>query len=149
MVTLFITGRLKDILVLSNGEKVPPADMEMAIALDALFEQVMVIGEGRSCLSALVVLSADLWTGLAQDYGLDPDREPASLDDPRLHKDLLKRIREALRDFPGYAKIRRISLTLELWSVDNGMLTPTLKVKRAEVLRRHEKAVALMYAGEV
>ena len=145
---IYITGRIKDILVLSNGEKVPPADMEMAITLGPLFEQVLVVGEGRSYLSALVVLSADLWPGLTLEYGLDPERE-ASLDDPRLHKDLLKRIREALRDFPGYAKIRRISLTLEPWSVDNGMLTPTLKVKRAEVLRRHEKAVARMYDGEV
>jgi hypothetical protein len=41
-------GRIKDILVLSNGEKVPPGDMEMAIGLDPLFEQVLVVGEGRS-----------------------------------------------------------------------------------------------------
>ncbi len=44
---LYITGRIKEIIVLGNGEKVPPADMEMAIALDPLFDQVMVIGEGR------------------------------------------------------------------------------------------------------
>ena len=87
---VYITGRIKDILVLSNGEKVPPADMEMAISLDPLFEQVMVVGEGRSFLSALVVLSADLWTGLAREYGLDPEN-PGSLEDPRLVKDMLKR----------------------------------------------------------
>ena len=69
---VYITGRIKDILVLSNGEKVPPADMEMAISLDPLFEQVLVVGEGRSFLSALVVLSADLWVGLAQEYGARP-----------------------------------------------------------------------------
>jgi long-chain acyl-CoA synthetase len=144
---IYITGRIKDILVLSNGEKVPPADMEMAIALDPLFEQVLVVGEGRSHLSALVVLSADLWPGLALEYGLDPEREQ-SLDDPRLHKDMLRRIREALRDFPGYAKIRRVTLSLEPWSVDNGLLTPTLKVKRREVLGRYAEQVERMYAGE-
>ncbi len=144
---IYITGRIKDILVLSNGEKVPPADMEMAIALDPLFEQVLVVGEGRSFLSALVVLSADLWPGLAMEYGLDPEVEK-SLDDPRLHKELLRRIREALRDFPGYAKIRRLTLTLEPWSVDNGLMTPTLKVKRAQVLSRYAEQVELMYAGD-
>jgi long-chain acyl-CoA synthetase len=144
---IYITGRIKDILVLSNGEKVPPADMEMAIALDPLFEQVLVVGEGRSHLSALVVLSADLWPGLALEYGLDAEREQ-SLDDPRLHKDMLRRIREALRDFPGYAKIRRVTLSLEPWSVDNGLLTPTLKVKRREVLGRYAEQVERMYAGE-
>jgi long-chain acyl-CoA synthetase len=144
---IYITGRIKDILVLSNGEKVSPADMEMAIALDPVFEQVLVVGEGRSFLSALVVLSPDLWPGLALEYGLDPEREP-SLDDPRLHKEMLRRVREALRDFPGYAKIRRVTLTLAPWSVDNGLMTPTLKVKRAEVLRRFADPVERMYAGD-
>jgi long-chain acyl-CoA synthetase len=144
---IYITGRIKDILVLSNGEKVPPADMEMAITLDPLVEQVQVVGEGRPFLTALVVLAADLWPGLAIEYGLDPEREE-SLDDPRLQKEMLHRIREALRDFPGYAKIRRLSLTLESWSVDNGLMTPTLKVKRAEVLRRYAADVERMYAPE-
>jgi long-chain acyl-CoA synthetase len=144
---IYITGRIKDILILSNGEKVPPADMEMTIALDPLVEQVLVVGEGRSFLSALAVLSADLWPGLALEHGLDPEREQ-SLDDPRLHKDMLKRMREALRGFPGYAKIRRVSLTLEPWSVDNGLLTPTLKVKRADVLRRYATQVEQMYGGD-
>jgi len=142
---VYITGRIKDILVLSNGEKVPPADMEMAISLDPLFEQVMVVGEGRSFLSALVVLSADLWTGLAREYGLDPEN-PGSLEDPRLVKDMLKRIRASLGDFPGYAKIRRASLMLEPWSVDNGLLTPTLKVKRGEVIKYYRDRVERMYA---
>jgi len=52
-----ITGRLKEIIVMSTGEKVPPADMEAAILRDALFEQAMLIGEGRSYLSVLVVLN--------------------------------------------------------------------------------------------
>ena len=45
---VYITGRIKDILVLSNGEKVPPADMEAAICMDPLFDQVLVLGEGRA-----------------------------------------------------------------------------------------------------
>ncbi|MBK1732107.1 AMP-binding protein [Thiococcus pfennigii] len=141
---IYITGRIKDILVLSNGEKVPPADMEMAIALDPLIEQVLVVGEGRSFLGALVVLNADLWIGLAREYGLSPEA-PESLEDPRLVKDMLKRIRDALRDFPGYAKIRRIALLLEPWSVDNDMLTPTMKIKRKEVLKRHSDRIEGLY----
>jgi long-chain acyl-CoA synthetase len=142
---IHITGRIKDILVLSNGEKVPPGDMEMAIGLDPLFEQVLVVGEGRSFLSALLVLDADLWTGLAREYGLNPD-ERESLADPRLVKDMLKRVRAALRDFPGYAKIRRATLLLEPWTIDNGLMTPTMKVKRGQVLQHHGEEVERMYA---
>lgn len=141
---IYLTGRLKDILVLSNGEKVPPADLEMAIAMDPLFDQALVLGEGHSYLTALLVLNADLWVGLAREYGLDPNH-PASLQDAQLHKDILKRVRLALRDFPGYAKIRRTTLTLEPWSVENGLLTPTLKVKRIKVMERYQEAIEAMY----
>lgn len=142
---IYITGRIKDILVLSNGEKVPPGDMEISIGLDPLFEQVLVVGEGRSFLSALLVINADLWTSLAREYGLNPGA-PESLADPRLVKDMLKRIRETLRDFPGYAKIRRATLMLEPWTVDNGLMTPTLKVKRTQVLKHYGEQVESMYS---
>ena len=102
-------------------------------------------GEGRSFLSALLVLDADLWTGLAREYGLAAEK-PDSLSDPRLVKDMLKRIRLALRDFPGYAKIRRATLMLEPWTVDNGLMTPTLKVKRQQVLKHYGDQVERMYS---
>ncbi|MES9963941.1 MAG: long-chain fatty acid--CoA ligase [Candidatus Sedimenticola sp. 20ELBAFRAG] len=143
---IYITGRIKDILVLSNGEKVPPGDMEMAIVLNPLIEQVMVVGEGRPYLTALVVLAGDFWPGLAQECGLDP-MSPQSLNDPKVLSSVMRHINDALRDFPGYAKIRRVTLLLEPWSVDNGLLTPTMKVKRAKVLERYQQQIDAMYDG--
>ncbi|MCU7848634.1 MAG: long-chain fatty acid--CoA ligase [Candidatus Thiodiazotropha sp. (ex Lucinoma kastoroae)] len=141
---IHITGRIKDILVLSNGEKIPPSDMEMAIALDPLVEQVMVVGEGKPYLGALVVLNPDLWSSFAEEFDLDPSQQ-ASLDDERLQNAVLKRIRMALRDFPGYAKIRRIGLLLEPWTIDNGLMTPTMKIKRPKVLENCKKMVESLY----
>jgi long-chain acyl-CoA synthetase len=141
---IHITGRIKDILVLSNGEKFPPADMEMAIALDPLIEQVMVVGEGKPYLGALVVLNAELWNGVAIEYDLDPSSE-ASLRDPRLESEVLKRIRSKLKDFPGYAKIRRVALLLEPWTIENDLLTPTMKVKRQKVLAHYSEAIDSLY----
>ncbi|MES9813699.1 MAG: long-chain fatty acid--CoA ligase [Candidatus Thiodiazotropha sp.] len=141
---IYITGRIKDILVLSNGEKIPPADMEMAITLDPLIEQIMVVGEGKPYLGALVVLNPDLWSGLADEYGLDPSQS-ASLEHERLQNALLKRIRLALRDFPGYAKIRRVALLLEPWTIENGLMTPTMKIKRQKVLAHCKQQVETLY----
>lgn len=139
-----ITGRLKDILVLSNGEKIPPADMESAICLDPLFEQALVVGEGRPCLAALVVLNGDLWFGFAKELGLDPfERE--SLDDDRLQKKVLSRIQAQLHDFPGYARIRRVCLDLDPWTVEDGLITPTLKTKRAKIIERYQSQIERMY----
>ncbi|WP_457676528.1 AMP-dependent synthetase/ligase [Thiolapillus sp.] len=143
---IFITGRLKDILVLSNGEKIPPADMEMAIALDPVIEQIMVVGEGRPYLTALVVLNEDNWPALAREHGLDP-ADPASLEDKKLHGDILRRIKASLKDFPGYAKIRQVRLLLEPWTIEDGLITPTLKVKRPKVLEKFADLVESMYSG--
>ena len=143
---VYITGRIKDILVLSNGEKVPPGDMETAIALDNRVDQCLVVGEGRSWLSAILVLNPDGWLGLAHRYGLDP-YAPESLKDERLRSRMVARIREQLHHFPGYAKVRRVILTLEPWSVENGLLTPTLKVKRLPVLKRFSVDIDEIYGS--
>jgi len=144
---ILITGRLKDILVLSNGEKIPPADMESAICLDPLFEQALVLGEGKPCLSALVVLNADLWFGFAKELGLDPfERE--CLADERLQKKVLSRIQVQLHNFPGYARIRRVSLSLDPWTVEDGLVTPTLKTKRTKILECCQSQVDAMYCAK-
>ncbi|HEB59473.1 MAG TPA: long-chain fatty acid--CoA ligase [Gammaproteobacteria bacterium] len=142
---IYITGRIKDILVLSNGEKVPPADMEAAITLDPWFEQAMVVGEGKPYLSALVVLNPEAWVGIARQHGLDAF-DSASLGNSKLRKSLAHKVAQLLKDFPGYAKIRRITPLLEAWSIDNGMLTPTLKIKRQVVMQNYADAIEQMYA---
>jgi len=141
---VFITGRLKDIIVLSNGEKMPPGDMEMAILADPLFEQVMVIGEGQSYLSALIVVEKEEWITLANSFVIDPYLEE-SLQNKKIHKAVQRRLADALHDFPGYAKIRKVHLMLEPWTVDNGLMTPTLKVKRPKVMAAYEKEIAALY----
>jgi long-chain acyl-CoA synthetase len=142
---IYITGRIKDILVLSNGEKVPPGDMELAIANDSLFEQVMVVGEGQSFLAALIVLNAEEWPAFAQQHGLDP-MERASLASKKVSKPILLKIRAALHNFPTYAKIRQVYLTLEPWTIDNDLMTPTMKIKRPKVLEHLKDAVADIYS---
>ncbi|OOZ02761.1 AMP-dependent synthetase/ligase [Solemya velum gill symbiont] len=139
---IFITGRLKDILVLSNGEKIPPAEMESAINMDSMFDQVMVIGEGESYLTALAVVDEAFWTVSAP--GKPYTKE--ALNQKEVVSDALKRMRNALHDFPGYAKVRRVVLLSEPWGIDNGMMTPTLKVKRQSVLEHYVDDVKSMYS---
>jgi long-chain acyl-CoA synthetase len=139
-----ITGRLKEIIVLSNGEKVPPADMENAISRDRLFDQVMVVGEGRSTLVLLAVLNREQWLLFAQQVGVRADM-PESLHDSRVERQILQRVAEQIKEFPGYAKVRRAVLSLEPWSIENGLQTPTMKLKRARVVAHYEKEIAQIY----
>jgi long-chain acyl-CoA synthetase len=141
-----ITGRLKEIIVMSNGEKIPPADMEAAILRDPLFEQVMLVGEGHSYLSVLVVLNPSGWENVSTQHNLDPELRHL-LQDDKVEEILLNRIVHQIREFPGYAKIHRVALVPEPWTVENGMLTPTLKLKRAQVLDRYKDEVSRLYEG--
>jgi long-chain acyl-CoA synthetase len=63
---VYITGRIKEIIVMSNGEKIPPNDMELAILHDPLFDQVMIFGEARPYLVALAVLNPEVWLHFAR-----------------------------------------------------------------------------------
>ncbi len=142
--TVYITGRIKDILIMSNGEKIPPVDMEQAITLEQEFEQALIVGEGKSYLSALVVLNGETWPQLAQQHGLDP-LNPESLINKKLMSAILKKIATTLHDFPGYAKVRRVSLSLQPWTIEDGLVTPTLKIKRALVVDKFKKKIGSMY----
>jgi long-chain acyl-CoA synthetase len=141
-----ITGRLKEIIVMSTGEKVPPADMEAAILRDPLFEQVMLVGEGRAYLGALVVLNSRNWESIAERYNLDPDWHRL-LGNQKLEEILVQRIGYQIKEFPGYARLYRVALAQEPWTVENGMLTPTLKLRRGHVLERYKAEIARLYEG--
>lgn len=143
---IFITGRVKEIIVLSNGEKIPPTDMEAAILTDPLFEQVMIVGEGKAYLSLLAVVNRERWEQAAKERDL-PGTWPASLHLPQARAFALTRVAQKMKAFPGYAKIRRAALLSEPWSVDNGLLTPTLKLKRNVVQERYQHEIEVMYEG--
>ncbi|MEE9342196.1 MAG: long-chain fatty acid--CoA ligase [Gammaproteobacteria bacterium] len=141
---LYITGRLKEIIVLATGEKVPPADMQMAICEDTLFEQVMVIGDNRPYLSALVVLNAEQWPDFARQAGVDPS-DLSTCNQETIINLLQARISDQVSHFPGYAEIKKIHCSLEPWTIENGLLTPTLKLKRKVVHEGFSKEIDLLY----
>ena len=137
-----ITGRIKDIIVLSNGEKVSPGDMEAAVLRDALFEQVMLVGEGKPFLSLIAVLDRETWERVAREAGIDP----AALASDAAEKLILRRVAAQTRDFPGYAQVRKLVLCSEPWSVENGLLTPTLKTHRARIMDGNAERIAAAYS---
>ncbi|MGX9427024.1 AMP-dependent synthetase/ligase [Bradyrhizobium sp. LeoA1S1] len=132
-----ITGRIKDILVTSTGEKIAPVDLETAILADPLFEQAMVIGENRPFLAALAVLNAKAW-----------EREKARLASSGADAEtafLVKRIAEAVKAYPAYATPRAVWWTLEPWTIAAGLLTPTLKNKRPALEHRFAAEIEQIY----
>ena len=77
---------------------------------------------------------------------MDPDA-PASLEQPRVRERVLERLHELLRSFPGHAQPRAVWLTLHPWTIENGLITPTLKLKRPDIELRLAAAIRELYAG--
>ncbi|HYC47744.1 MAG TPA: long-chain fatty acid--CoA ligase [Burkholderiales bacterium] len=140
-----ITGRLKEIIVTSTGEKIAPVDVENAILRDPLFEQVMLLGEAKPYLCVVAVVNGERWQTVAAERGLPADG--AGLSDQAAEALALNRIRVQLKALPGYADVRRASLSLEPWTIENGLLTPTLKLKRAKVMEKFNAEIDRMYVG--
>ena len=140
-----ILGRIKEIIVTSTGEKVPPGDLELALMGDPLFEQAFVLGEQRPFIAAVVVMNPQVWAQLAQSLQLDP-KDPASLQAPAAVKAALARIQQAAASFPHYAVPRRVWLTLDPWTIENTMMTPTLKLKRNNLMTRFAAEIERLYA---
>jgi long-chain acyl-CoA synthetase len=143
---IVLEGRLKDIIVTSTGEKIAPVDLESAILADPVFEQVMVIGEGKPYIAALVVLNRDGWGKQVARLGLRAE-DTAGLRSPSARAWALKRIADAIRGFPAYATPRAVCLSLDPWTVDSGLITPTLKPKRPAIAARFAVEIAELYRG--
>jgi long-chain acyl-CoA synthetase len=139
-----ILGRLKEIIVTSTGEKVAPGDLELAIAVDPLFEQVYVFGDNRPFIGCIVVLGMDTWKRLAAELQLDA-AAPASLEHNAARDAVLKRIAALTRSFPYYARPRAVALSLQPWTPENGLMTPTLKLKRNNLARHFEPRIDALY----
>jgi long-chain acyl-CoA synthetase len=139
-----ISGRIKEIMVTSTGEKIAPADLELAIMSDPLFDQALVVGENRPFISAYVVLNRDLWAEVAKSLQLDP-ADPASLKTTAARQLLIARIKETTKQFPYYAVPRAVWATLDAWTVENSMMTPTLKLKRNNLHARLSAEIEAIY----
>ena len=141
-----ITGRIKEIIVTSTGEKVPPADLEAAVETDPLFAQTLAVGDDRICIALVAVVNPDEWQRLCAELKLDPE-DPKSLDSREAQQAALKRIKKAAADFPNYGVPRLVKLVREPWTIENGMLTPTLKLKPSIITRRYASDIDALYEG--
>jgi long-chain acyl-CoA synthetase len=118
--------------------------MEIALTMDPLIEQALILGEGRPYLGALLVLGSSAWEALAKEHGLDP-ADPGSLRHPTALRAVLARVQRQLQAFPAQVQIRAVHLGLTPWTVDEGLLTPTLKARREQVEARFADAIRQLY----
>lgn len=139
---LKITDRAKDIMVLDTGKNVAPQPIETALANTAHISQAMLVGEGKKFVSALLVPDFD---ALRRTLGEDlPDEKLCS--DRRVRDLIASEIEEACRDFQEHERPKKFELVPHEWTEESGELTPSLKLKRRNILSKNEDLVQKIYA---
>ena len=143
----FITGRKKELIVSSNGKKIYPSRIESLFKMEPLVSQVLLVGDKKPYLTAILTLN------LAQLQGVDgigkaPDAslgaqlqaEPVT----KAVQQVVTRVNQQLADFE---RIRRFKILEREFSIEHGELTPTMKIRRAQVLENHKELVSDLYLG--
>lgn len=145
--TLYFTERIKDLFKTANGKYVAPQMIEGLLMLDPIFEQVAVIGDGYKFISALIFPNWDILKKEAYERGLNTERSTAELaQDHEIRRLLHAHIEQAQVSIANYEMIKRFTILAEPFSMENGELTPTLKIKRNVVYKHYAQAISDMYA---
>ena len=141
---LRITGRKKDLIVTAGGKNVAPSAIEGAIATSKYISQVCVIGDRRKYLTALITLDSDNITAFAAEHGLPSEDFTELLAAPEVIDLIRSIIDEQNREFASFETIKDFRLLPE-FTIENGLLTPTLKVKRNVAMERFADVIEEMY----
>jgi long-chain acyl-CoA synthetase len=140
---LYITGRIKEQYKLENGKYVVPSPLEEELKLSPFIANVMIHGANKPYNVALVVPDQDALKRWASEAGVDLGSIEKS---DEVRKLIEKELAERSSSFKGFEKPKKFMITAEDFTTDNGLLTPTLKLKRRNVLAKYEKDLDALYS---
>jgi long-chain acyl-CoA synthetase len=143
---LYITGRIKEQYKLENGKFVFPASLEEDIRLVPYVENAMVYGENRLYNVCLIVPDFQVLKKYAKDNNL-PDDPKALVDNPQVQELIIREIQDSLKGkYGGYEIPKKFLFLHENFSVENGTLTQTMKLKRRVVVSNYQEQIDALYA---
>ena len=143
---LKITGRKKEIFKTSGGKYIVPALLENQMKQSRFIEQIIVIGEGQKMPAAIVQPNFDFlrkWAKIHHEPILQNNED--LIENPIVIERINQEIEEGNKSFGKWEMIKRFELTPEVWGIDNGLLTPTMKPKRDEIISRYKHLYNKIY----
>ena len=142
---LYITGRVKEQYKLENGKYVAPAPLEESLKLSAYIDQVMLYGFNRPHNVAVIVAAMPAVEKFAEENGISGSGE-SLLGDPLVRELFQKQLEHYGKDFKSFERPQNFALLSEEWGIDNGLLTPTLKLKREVVEDQFRSQIESLYS---
>jgi long-chain acyl-CoA synthetase len=148
--TLKIIDRLKNIFKLQQGEYVAPEKLENILIMSPFVSQIFVYGDSlKNYLVAIVFPKKEACVNFLNFIGVDCDIESVKnyYNNPKLIEEILNNLREVglANDFKGFEIIKKITLIEEPFTIENNLLTPTLKIKRNEAKNKYLETLNSLY----
>jgi long-chain acyl-CoA synthetase len=143
---LSVTGRKKELIVTSGGKKIPPDPIEQRLKLCKFVSQVMIFGDDKPYCIALFCLNMNAVEIWAFEQGKKAG--PEAVNEEAIRKEIWQHVERVNSGLASYESIKKIRILPEEFSVDNGLLTPTLKVKRGQVAKRYRELIEETYTQE-
>jgi long-chain acyl-CoA synthetase len=141
---LVISGRIKEQYKLENGRYVVPTPIEEALRVSPLITNCILYGADRPYNVVLVVPDQD---GFRQRFDFEGTEPFDTVGDPRIQRYLLQEVRALSREFRGFERPKRVAVCDQDFTVENGLLTPSLKPKRDAIVRRFQSRLDALYAS--
>ena len=142
---LFLTERIKDLFKTSNGKYIAPQMIESKMLVDMYIEQIAVIADQRKFVSALIIPNYELLEKYARNNDIAFSSREELCENKQIHDMLMKRIVESQQHLAGYEQIKRFTLLPHAFSIKNGEITNTLKIKRAVINKKYADVIDKMY----
>jgi long-chain acyl-CoA synthetase len=141
---LAITDRKKDIIVLANGKNVAPQLLESAIKASRYIKEIALIGDRQNVVTALVVPDFEALKAFAKERGLSASSPSDLTKDPEVRKLIKSEIDRYSAPFADFERVKRFTLLDHEFTLESGLLTPTLKLKRREIAQKYASEIAAM-----
>ena len=142
---LKITDRKKEMFKTSGGKYIAPAVIENQMKQSLFIEQIMVVGSGRRMPTAVIQPNVDHVIEWLKEKGIECDSLSKAIQETILKDEILKEVENHNQNFGSWEQIKKIELTPDVWSIDDGHLTPTMKLKRKVVTEKYKDLIEKMY----
>ena len=145
---LTITDRKKNLLILSNGKNVAPQPIENQLKQSPYISEIMLLGDQRRTITALIVPNYDAIKEFAAEQQLEEEAVPALLQTQEVQRLIRGEINQYSPDYADFERVRMFTLMEKEFSEESGEMTPTLKLKRSVIMENHKATIDQMYGDD-
>jgi long-chain acyl-CoA synthetase len=142
---LRITDRKKDILITAGGKNIAPQNIENMLKVSRWISEAMVFGDRRKYLVVLLTLNEPEIKAYAQAEGLQSDSMEDLVKEPKIQELIREEIEEKNKDLPSFSTIKKFQVLPRQFTLEDGEVTPTLKLKRRVIAQKFKDVIDAMY----